>query len=120
MKRSRMISFVVFQQRIFVSIFPKSEPGRLQKNYATAWKITKDIILEMVMMVMMKNACFAENLGMIDKFQEYRNKIYSMNIHNSQYLVYITTAWKITRDIILEMMMMVMMKNARFAGNLGE
>ena len=66
-----MISFVVFQQRIFVSIFPKSEPGRLQKNYAPAWKITKDIILEMVMMVMMKNACFAENLGMIDKFQEH-------------------------------------------------
>ena len=63
-----MISFVVFQQRIFVSIFPKSEPGRLQKNYATAWKITKDIILEMVMM---RNARFAENLGMIDKFQEH-------------------------------------------------
>ena len=30
--------------------FPKSEPGQLQKNYATAWKITKDIIWDMVMM----------------------------------------------------------------------
>ena len=27
-----------------LSIFPKSEPGQLQKKYLTAWKITKDII----------------------------------------------------------------------------
>jgi hypothetical protein len=40
----------------------------LYKKNATAWKITKDIILEMVMM---RNARFAENLGMIDKFQEH-------------------------------------------------
>ena len=32
-------------RRIFFLIFPKSEPGQLQKNYATAWKITKDIYL---------------------------------------------------------------------------
>ena len=62
MKRSRMISFVVFQQRIFVSIFPKSEPGRLQKNYATAWKITKDIIYDLGLKMAMKvNAHFAEH-----------------------------------------------------------
>ena len=27
----------------YTTMFPKSEPGQLQKNYATAWKITKDI-----------------------------------------------------------------------------
>jgi hypothetical protein len=31
-------------QRIVLLIFPKSEPGQLQTIYATAWKMTKDII----------------------------------------------------------------------------
>ena len=42
--------------------FPKSEPGQLQKNYATAWKITKDIIWEIVIR---RNAHGAVHLGMI-------------------------------------------------------
>ena len=33
--------------RILLLILPKSEPGQLQKNYTTAWKIKKDIIWEM-------------------------------------------------------------------------
>ena len=35
-------------QRIVLLIFPKSEPGQLQTIYATAWKIKKDIIWEIV------------------------------------------------------------------------
>ena len=31
-------------QRTFFLIFPKAEPGQLQNNYVTAWKITSDII----------------------------------------------------------------------------
>ena len=47
---------------------PKSEPGQRQKNYATAcWKITKDIIREIVMR---RNAHAALYLGMINQFQE--------------------------------------------------
>ena len=50
------------ERRMFLPIFPKSKPGQLQKKYATAWEITKDIIREMV------NAHFADNLGMISVF----------------------------------------------------
>ena len=39
-------------QRIFSLIFPESEPGQLQKKYATAWKIIKDIIWEIVMSIL--------------------------------------------------------------------
>ena len=55
-------------QTILFLIFPKSEPGQLQTIYATAWKITKDIICEMVMI---RNAHSAVYLGMINQFQEY-------------------------------------------------
>jgi len=38
-------------------MFHKSEPGQLQQNYAnTAWKITKDIIFDLFVMVMKVNA----------------------------------------------------------------
>jgi hypothetical protein len=37
-------------------MFHKSEPGQPQKNYGTAWKITKDIIFDLFVMVMKVNA----------------------------------------------------------------
>ena len=52
-------------------MFHTSEPGKLQKKYATAWKITKDVILDLFVMVMKVNANIAENQEMIDKFQEH-------------------------------------------------
>jgi hypothetical protein len=56
-------------------MFHKSEPGQLQQNYATtAWKITKDIIFDLFVMVMKVNAnyihCRKSN-GVIDKLREY-------------------------------------------------
>ena len=50
------------ERRMFLPIFPKSEPCQLQKKYATAWEITKDIIREMVTI---RNAHVAVYLGMI-------------------------------------------------------
>ena len=35
----RIVPRHLILQRIFLLIFPKSEPGQLQKLYATAWKI---------------------------------------------------------------------------------
>ena len=41
--------------------FHKSEPGQQQNKYAIAWKITKDIIYDLgLKMVMKMNANFAE------------------------------------------------------------
>ena len=41
--------YLILQRIVLLNlIFPKSEPGQLQTIYATAWKIKKDIIWEIV------------------------------------------------------------------------
>jgi len=43
-------------QRTFLPLFYKSNPGQPQKNYATAWKITKNVIYDLGLKSVMKEA----------------------------------------------------------------
>ena len=63
------------ERRMFLPIFPKSEPCQLQKKYATAWKVTKDIIFDLFVMViytiLVKYTCLLIYNNQIYKLMSY-------------------------------------------------
>ena len=77
-------------QRIVLLIFPKSEPGQLQKIYATAWKIKKNIIWEIEIR---ENAHSAIHLRTINQFLKL---VYLRKWQPIYYIVY----YEITKYIV--------------------
>ena len=78
-------------QRIVLLIFPKLEPGQLQNIYATAWKIIKDIIWEIVIrgnahMLIMLQFISGRTIN-----QYLKLVLFTVRVNNSRNILFYTT-----------------------------
>ena len=57
--------------RVCIPSFYKAELDHLQQMYATAWKITQDVIYDLGQFWMMKVNAYGKHQRMLVKFQEH-------------------------------------------------